>query len=136
VLARAAESAFGLPAIAVPTETAIKRNSVQIANRFIAYTMYDAKRTIVTPSGAMSADEATAELAHDRVLLHARRSDGDLAARRAVTAWVHRREEAPHRRQIRKVANGATEGGTPRLVLAPDVVHGLARNRDPTARFA
>jgi hypothetical protein len=34
------------------------------------------------------------------------------------------------------MANGTTEGGTPRLVLAPDGVHGLARNRDPAARFA
>ena len=75
-------------------------------------------------------------LAHDRVLLHARGSHGDLTAHRSVTAKVHRRQEAPERRQIREVANGTTEGGTPRLVLTPDVVHGLARNRDPTARFA
>ena len=34
------------------------------------------------------------------------------------------------------MANGATDGGAPSLVLTPDVVHGLARNRDPTARFA
>src|SRR5712672_1484170 len=84
-----------------------------------------------------SADEATAKLAHDRVLLHARGSHGDLTAHRSVTAWVHRRQEAaPQRRQIREVANRTTEGGTPRLVLTPDVVHGLARDRDPTARFA
>jgi hypothetical protein len=53
-----------------------------------------------------------------------------------VTAQIHRREKAPQRRQIRKVANRATDGGAPSLVLTPDVVHGLARNRDPTARFA
>jgi hypothetical protein len=34
------------------------------------------------------------------------------------------------------VANGAAEGRASRLVLAPDVIHGLARNRDPTACFA
>ena len=45
-----------------------------------------------------SADEATAELAHDRVLLHARGSHGDLTADRLVTALVHRRQEAPQRR--------------------------------------
>ena len=84
----------------------------------------------------MLADEATAELAHDGVLLHARRCHGDLAAHRPVPACVHPRLEAPQRRQIGQVANGATHGGTAGLVLTPDVVHGLARNRDPTARFA
>lgn len=54
-----------------------------------------------------------------------------------MTAEAHRRQEAaPQRRQIREVANGATDGGAPRRVLTPDVIHGLARNRDPTARFA
>jgi hypothetical protein len=54
-----------------------------------------------------------------------------------VTAKVHRRQEAaPQRRQIREVADRATEGRTSRFVLTPDVVHGLARNRDPTAGFA
>jgi hypothetical protein len=83
-----------------------------------------------------SADETTAKLAHDRVLLRACGSHGDLTAHRPVTASVHRRQETPQRRQIRKVANGTTDGRTPRLVFTPDVVHGLARNRDPTARFA
>jgi hypothetical protein len=82
------------------------------------------------------ADEAAAKLAHDRVLLHSRGGDGDLTAHRPVTALTHRRQETPQRRQIRKVAHGTTEGGTPRLVLPPDVVHRLARNRDPAARFA
>ena len=90
-----------------------------------------------TYSARGSADEATAKLAHDRILLHARGSDRDLAAHRSVTAQVHLRQEAaPQRRQIRKVANGTANGGTPRLVLTPDVVHRLARNRDPAARFA
>jgi hypothetical protein len=83
-----------------------------------------------------SADEAAAELAHDRVLLHSRRSHGDLTAHRPVTACGHGRQEAPQRRQVRKVANGAAKGGTARLVLTPYVVHGLARDRDPAARFA
>jgi hypothetical protein len=39
-----------------------------------------------------------------------------------VVTEVHRREEASQRWQIRKVADGAADGGTPRLVLAPDVV--------------
>jgi len=39
-----------------------------------------------TYSARGSADEATAKLAHDRVLLHARGSHGDLTARRSVTA--------------------------------------------------
>ena len=79
---------------------------------------------------------AAAELAHDRVLLDARGSHRDLTAHRAMTAEVHRGLEAPQRRQIRKVANSTSDGWTPRLVLTPDVVHGLARYRDPTARFA
>ena len=90
----------------------------------------------VVSVGGQSADEATAKLAHDRVLLHACGSHGDLTVYRPVTASVHRRQEAPQRRQIRKVPNGATEGGTPGLMLPPDVVHRLARNRDPAARFA
>jgi hypothetical protein len=53
-----------------------------------------------------------------------------------VTAEVHTRQETQERRQIREVANGTTQGGTAGLVLTPDVVHRLARNRDPTARFA
>jgi len=90
-----------------------------------------------TYSARGSADEATAKLAHDRILLHARGSDRDLAAHRSVTAQVHLRQEAAsQRRQIREVPNGTTDGGTPRLVLTPDVVHRLARNRDPAARFA
>ena len=89
-----------------------------------------------TYSARGSADEATAKLAHDRILLHARGSDRDLAAHRSVTAQVHLREAASQRRQIREVANGTADGGTPRLVLTPDVVHRLARNRDPAARFA
>jgi hypothetical protein len=39
-----------------------------------------------------------------------------------VATQVHRREKASERWQIRKVADGAADGGTPRLVLAPDVV--------------
>ena len=78
----------------------------------------------------------TAELAHDGVLLDARGSHGDLTAHRPVTTGVHRRQETRERRQIRKVANRATDGGTPGLVLTPDVVHRLARHCDPTARFA
>jgi hypothetical protein len=34
------------------------------------------------------------------------------------------------------VANGTAQGGTSGFVLTPDVVDGLARDRDPTARFA
>jgi hypothetical protein len=37
-------------------------------------------------SRARSADEATAKLAHDRVLLHTRGCDGDLTVHRSVTA--------------------------------------------------
>jgi SAM-dependent methyltransferase len=48
---------------------------------------------------------------------------------------VDLREETPQRWQIRQVADGAPDGGTPSLVLAPDVVHGLARDRDPAACF-
>ena len=87
-------------------------------------------------SGSRSADEATAELAHDRVLLDACGGHGDLTAHRSVTAQVHGRQEAPKRRKTRKVANGTADGGKRRLMLTPHVVHGLARNRDPTARFA
>ena len=52
-----------------------------------------------------------------------------------MIARTHR-GQAPKRRQIREVANGTADGGTPRLVLTPDGVHGLARYRDPPARFA
>jgi hypothetical protein len=82
------------------------------------------------------ADETAAKLTHDRVLLHACGSHGDLTARRPVVAEVHLRQEAPQRRQIGKMANSPADGGTPGLVLAPDVVHGLAGDRDPAARFA
>jgi hypothetical protein len=85
---------------------------------------------------ARSAHQPAAQLAHDRVLLHARGSHGDLTAHRPVTAEIHRRQEPSERRQIRKVANGTTKGGTTRLVLTPDLVHRLARDRNPTARFA
>ena len=34
------------------------------------------------------------------------------------------------------MADGAADGRAAGLVLTPDVVHGLARDRDPAARFA
>src|SRR5258708_10396533 len=54
-------------------------------------------------------DEAAAELAHDRVLLHAGRGDGDLAPDGPVRARDNRGLHAPQRRQVRHEANCPTD---------------------------
>ena len=89
------------------------------------------------PTSLRSADEAAAELTHDGVLLRARRSHGDLTVHRcgdgtgSPAGGAAAAEAGPGRS-----ANRPAERGTSGLVLTPDVVHGLARNRDPAARFA
>jgi hypothetical protein len=53
-----------------------------------------------------------------------------------VATEVHGREKSTQRRQIGKMADGAADGGTPVLVLTPNVVYRLAGDRDPAAGFA
>jgi hypothetical protein len=75
------------------------------------------------------------ELADHGVPLETRCRDGNLAPHEPVLARAHLRTKSGKLQRLRRMSHSASNRRTSGYMLGPDLVHRLARDRQPAARL-